>query len=1101
MTNSANVIDITSCNICGSKKMTAYAHRSDGLNVLICEGCGMGVLEKFPNDPSVFYGDDYYINSDSNFAAGYHNYDLSSEHGVLWASEVLKATLKSGRVLDIGCANAFLLNSLGGQYEAYGIEANGKAAIFAESTGVIIIGNDILDSTLLENYSGYFDAITAIAVFEHVIDFRGAIEASLRLLKPDGVMIFEVPLISETNNNDAWLTSSLEHLFYPTIKGISYLFEVELKKPMAGRELVIQDYASTFIGIVANDKSVLAGIELDFDQMFSAPSSNFPFEIRRAQMLLNIIHAANSKIEYLEFVHELFPTRQNIPFLSRCLDLWRADAARLKSLRDYLVKVEEARSWHAERATLALSERDAALSERDAALSERYFLYRSKSWCITKALKFAQSVARFFEQKWLKFFGVCSRLLSLRRLTYGFSLLIRGEMKALKLEFCSALRNETKKTNKEATLECILPSPLDNGQPLVSVIIPCFNYGKFVVEAIDSVLAQTLANIEVIVIDGGSTDNETLEILKTTQRPRTRILFRDGRHLVGDNRNYGIGLARGRYICCLDADDTLDATYLEKAVFYLETYGYDIVSTATNFVGARKGHIDYIEYPDLTDMTNGNHVLTCAVFRKHLWAAVGGYVDTGIGQDHVAEDWDFWLRLAANGARIRNISREYLFNYRIHDGSSLSSSADVKPLSVQREEILHRNIETLTRDAHAFSIIQQSRRLRCDPAQTALASCADHGSHRITLLLAMPYFLIGGAERLLSGLCAYLNNQGWRVIVIKTLPQESCHGTSIDWFKSTTSEVYALPDFLDPAEQADFLVYLLASRHVDCILNTGSRLVYELLPSIKKSNPNLTFVDLLFNTVGHVKSHLEFKDHISYAFAENQEVFDWYKNVAGWPVEQLAKLSSGVDLKRLSPKSRPKTLVEKFGIDTAELVVGFSGRLSEEKGPDIFVEVAKLCQRIPNLRFVMTGAGRLDKDISKKIKALPAAVRFEYAGLVDDVDQYLALYDLLILPSRIDGRPLVVMEALACGVPVIASDVGGLHDLIDDGKCGFLVPPANAKAITDCIILLAGDRSLLADLKIGARKQAEEKLDADLAFSHYETAILKAIGTQNLQVD
>jgi glycosyltransferase involved in cell wall biosynthesis len=86
-------------------------------------------------------------------------------------------------------------------------------------------------------------------------------------------------------------------------------------------------------------------------------------------------------------------------------------------------------------------------------------------------------------------------------------------------------------------------------------------------------------------------------------------------------------------------------------------------------------------------------------------------------------------------------------------------------------------------------------------------------------------------------------------------------------------------------------------------------------------------------------------------------------------------------------------------------------------------------------------------------------------------------------------------------VPVIASDVGGLHDLIDDGKCGFLVPPANAKAITDYIILLAGDRSLLADLKIGARKQAEEKLDANIAYGHYETTLRKAIETKNLKVD
>lgn len=348
------------------------------------------------------------------------------------------------------------------------------------------------------------------------------------------------------------------------------------------------------------------------------------------------------------------------------------------------------------------------------------------------------------------------------------------------------MRREVKRSIRVKALESICPCPLDNGQPLVSVIIPCFNYGKFVVGAIDSVLAQTLINVEVIVVDGGSTDSDTLEILKNTQRPGTRILLRDGRHLVGDNRNYGIELARGRYICCLDADDTLDATYLEKAVFFLETYGYDIVSTAINYVGAREGQVDIMECPDLTDMVNGNHVLTCAVFRRELWKRVGGYVDVGIGKHHVAEDWDFWLRLTASGARIRNITGEYLFNYRIHEGGSLSSSADVKSLSEQKSAILDRNRELLSRKTYKFSEDQQSRRLRSEPTQTALASCFDIDSHRMTLLLAMPYFLVGGAERLLSGLCEYLARHGWRVIVIATLPQDKGHGASIDWLAAST---------------------------------------------------------------------------------------------------------------------------------------------------------------------------------------------------------------------------------------------------------------------------------------------------------------------------
>ncbi|HCD05441.1 MAG TPA: hypothetical protein DEQ60_08975, partial [Methylophaga sp.] len=183
-------------------------------------------------------------------------------------------------------------------------------------------------------------------------------------------------------------------------------------------------------------------------------------------------------------------------------------------------------------------------------------------------------------------------------------------------------------------IDIISTGKLNTNQPLVSVVIPCFNYGDYIEDAIKSILAQTLQDVEIIVIDGGSTDNSTRKKLKQLNYPKTQIVLREGRHLVGDNRNYGINIARGRYICCLDADDTLSPTYLEKAVFLLETYGYDCISTAINFIGERKGQIGIIEQPNLRSMEQGNHIHTCAVYRRFFWEHVGGFYDTGLGAEH-----------------------------------------------------------------------------------------------------------------------------------------------------------------------------------------------------------------------------------------------------------------------------------------------------------------------------------------------------------------------------------------------------------------------------------------------------------------------------------
>ncbi len=681
------------------------------------------------------------------------------------------------------------------------------------------------------------------------------------------------------------------------------------------------------------------------------------------------------------------------------------------------------------------------------------------------------------------------------RLVTGLKLLFKGDIAALRYAVRFMAKKISKKINRASKPEQISARPLNLGQPLVSVVIPCFNYGNFVVGAVDSVLSQTLKNVEVIVVDGGSTDGTTVETLKSLQRPRTIIMFRQGRHLVGENRNFGISHAKGRYICCLDADDTLDPTYLEKAVFLLETYAYDIISTSINFVGTKEGHCEALEYPDLEDMVNANHVLTCAVFRKKLWKSSSGYFDVGVGENHVAEDWDFWLRLAAKGARIRNISKEYLLNYRVHIEGSLSSAADVKNLSEQKKAILERNRDLLTRSAFQNSVQQQSRYLRCNPDESAIATSYDERKSLIEkiLILSIPFSLVGGAERLLSGLCRYLANNNWRIIVVITLEHNASLGDTSDWFKACSSEVYKLTKFLDINEQKDFIRYLMASRKPDCILNAGSHLIYKMLPEIKEINNNLCVIDLLFNIEGHVKSHIKYRELISSAFAENQEVFDWLINNARWPADQIKKMSSGVDLFHYQPKSRPKFLVDQYDISETDVVVGFSGRLSKEKGPELFVEIAKLCQNIPNLRFVMTGAGPMSAALKMQIELLPICVKFEFAGLVDDVEPYLALYDILILPSRVDGRPLVVMEAQACGVTVIASNVGALPDLIEDGRNGYLVPIGNTRLFAAKIRELAKDISLLEELKKGARCAAENKMDAAKAHYEYDIALREII--------
>ena len=625
------------------------------------------------------------------------------------------------------------------------------------------------------------------------------------------------------------------------------------------------------------------------------------------------------------------------------------------------------------------------------------------------------------------------------------------------------------------------------GQPLVSVIIPCFNYGSFVADAVDSVLAQTLRDVEIIVVEGGSTDGITPAVVRALDRPRTTVLFRDQPHRVGDNRNYGIRHARGRYICCLDADDMIRPTYLEKAVFLLEYAGYDVVSTSVRRFGAVDEVYGVMPAPALNDLLQGNQVTTCAVFRRALWEQVGGYEDSAPSEVFLHEDWRFWIRLACEGARFRNITGEQLFCYRAHENGSLSTGKQVLPDAVQAPLLRQAESEWITEEALTRSHEQAERRLRAPdgPCNLLARGMAEH--HGRTILVAMPFLVLGGAERLMSEILRHLRSVGYRIIVISTLQSLPDHGDTTAWFEPATDEIYHLWRFLAPAEFTDFIDYVLSAKHVDALWIVGSTLFYEALPRLRERLPQLRVVDLLFNTLGHVASNRRHAALIDLILVENDEVRRWLL-LNGESEERIRLIPSGIDLNRYNPVLRSRRMAETLGIAPGRFIAGFSGRLSEEKAPLAFVGAARRLADADDIVFVMTGAGPMEGAVRKAVAALHPAGRLHYLGIVPEVRDWLACYDVLVVPSEIDGRPTVVLEALAMGVPVIASAVGGLPELVHDGETGFLCPPGDDAAFADAIRRLHADPELHGRMRAAARNFAERELRFERTADAYAAA-------------
>lgn len=195
---------------------------------------------------------------------------------------------------------------------------------------------------------------------------------------------------------------------------------------------------------------------------------------------------------------------------------------------------------------------------------------------------------------------------------------------------------------------------------LVSVIMPCYNDGKYIKEAIESVKNQTYSDWELIVIDDGSDDEETVKIIESIEDDRITVLHTEHLRPAGA-RNYGIKNAKGKYILPVDSDDKIDPTYMEKAVKIIESdEKLGVVYCEADLFGEKSGKWDLPAY-SFEKMLLDNVVFVTALFYREDWKKLGGF-NTNMAAG--MEDYDFWLGILGLGRDIYQIP-EILFHYRI----------------------------------------------------------------------------------------------------------------------------------------------------------------------------------------------------------------------------------------------------------------------------------------------------------------------------------------------------------------------------------------------------------------------------------------------------
>lgn len=205
---------------------------------------------------------------------------------------------------------------------------------------------------------------------------------------------------------------------------------------------------------------------------------------------------------------------------------------------------------------------------------------------------------------------------------------------------------------------------------LVSIIIPCYNKAQYLAETLESVQNQTYDNLEIIVVDDGSTDNTKQIVNQWQQRlPVLRYLWQTNQG-PSTARNNGIRCATGTYIVCLDADDLLHPQYVERCACYLNNHpNVKLVYTRIQIFGNRTGEWDLPNY-DFKTLLWENMINCAAMYRKVDFNKTIGYNPNMING---LEDWDFWLTFLSPNDQVFQI-KEPLLSVRLLPDSRTSNA-------------------------------------------------------------------------------------------------------------------------------------------------------------------------------------------------------------------------------------------------------------------------------------------------------------------------------------------------------------------------------------------------------------------------------------------
>ena len=356
------------------------------------------------------------------------------------------------------------------------------------------------------------------------------------------------------------------------------------------------------------------------------------------------------------------------------------------------------------------------------------------------------------------------------------------------------------------------------------------------------------------------------------------------------------------------------------------------------------------------------------------------------------------------------------------------------------------------------------------------------GKRAINVLQIIGNAIVGGMESYVSNLISQLPATRFRLTCL--CPYESAFTVSL---RRMGCKVFIAPLRDDvPWRSVEMAVELIRNRHID--------LIHAHLPN---AHTLAGIVGRLTNTpaVATVHSVNLSAQEVSvsrltgtHLVAVCQEAYA-HALATGVPPERLTLISNGVDLERFRPDRSGESFRQAIGVPADAPLVGFVGRLAWEKGPDKFVQMAeRVRQHRPDVHFAIVGEGPLEGELVDMVRRKNLGDCIHMAGLWRNTWDIYPAFDVFAQTSRSEAMPLAILEAMACGRPVVAIAVGGVAELVEAGTSGLLLSPGDWPGVASpfpgdwegaasALLEILGHPERLKRMGEAGRRRVEESFD------------------------